>query len=218
MGKLEKWWFYNKTSLEISKYKEKKNHKLRRISTLQYKDTRISCESSHSAAYLRDFVPKSTCHPIPRAHEVYFNESYDTERQSHRRTLRTSMGTCVAGGRLAGTLTLMAGVWLTGTLCCMNWAACCFCCCSRRSCSCICSRMSCCRSRIREVMLEELKGGLEAPGCSELLWEEQRETAQLLPAPSSLRVCRTVLGQGAESAGLRGTAQWGARSRPTAGT
>lgn len=30
-------------------------------------------------------------------------------------------------------------------------------------------------------MLEELKGGLEAPGCSELLWEEQRETAQLLP-------------------------------------
>lgn len=128
------------------------------------------------------------------------------------------MGTCVAGGRLAGTLTLMAGVWLTGTLCCMNWAACCFCCCSRRSCSCICSRMSCCRSRIREVMLEELKGGLEAPGCSELLWEEQRETAQLPPVPSSLRVCRTVLGQGAESAGLRGTAKQGARSRPTAGT
>lgn len=30
-------------------------------------------------------------------------------------------------------------------------------------------------------MLEELKGGLEAPGCSELLWEEQREMAQLLP-------------------------------------
>lgn len=28
-------------------------------------------------------------------------------------------------------------------------------------------------------MLEELKGGLEAPGCSELLWEDQRKTAQL---------------------------------------
>lgn len=31
-------------------------------------------------------------------------------------------------------------------------------------------------------MLEELKGGLEAPGCSELLWEDQRETAQLPPS------------------------------------
>lgn len=136
------------------------------------------------------------------------------------RTLRTSMGTWVAGGRLVGTLTLMAGVWLTGTRCCMNWAACCFCCCSRRSCSCICSRMSCCRSRIREVMLEELKGGLEAPGCSELLWEDQRKTAQLPP--------RGMAAPGQSWWSPRGT--WGAmgedpphhkrgiRSRPTSGT
>lgn len=107
------------------------------------------------------------------------------------------MGTWVAGGRLAGTLTLMAGVWLTGTRCCMNWAACCFCCCSRRSCSCICSRMSCCRSRIREVMLEELKGGLEAPGCSELLWEDQKKDSSAstsrIAAPA-LTACRIYTG------------------------
>lgn len=45
-------------------------------------------------------------------------------------TLRTSMGTWVAEGSVVGTLTFMAGVGLTGTLCCMNWAACSFCCCS----------------------------------------------------------------------------------------
>lgn len=116
---------------------------------------------------------------MPRTASLLNKAGFEELLRSKVRTLRTSMGTWVAGGRLVGTLTLMAGVWLTGTRCCMNWAACCFCCCSRRSCSCICSRMSCCRSRIREVMLEELKGGLEAPGCSELLWEDQRETAQL---------------------------------------
>lgn len=116
------------------------------------------------------------------------------------------MGTWVAGGRLVGTLTLMAGVWLTGTRCCMNWAACCFCCCSRRSCSCICSRMSCCRSRIREVMLEELKGGLEAPGCSELLWEDQTKTAQLpqsgMAAPEA--GAGGVTGESGERGGSKG--------------
>lgn len=91
-------------------------------------------------------------------------------------TFRTSIGTWVAGGRLAGWLTLMAGVWLTAPLCWMNWAACCFCRCSRRSCSCICSRMSCCRSKIRDVILEELSGGLEAPGCSKLLRETPENT------------------------------------------
>lgn len=136
------------------------------------------CKSSRSETYLQDFGAGNIS-PTSLLHKAHFGEWVWSA--GTRRTLRTSMGTCVAGGRLAGTLTLMAGVWLTGTLCCMNWAACCFCCCSRRSCSCICSRMSCCRSRIREVMLEELKGGLEAPGCSELLWEEQREMAQLLP-------------------------------------
>lgn len=95
-------------------------------------------------------------------------------QEQHSRTLRTSIGTWAAEGRVVGTLTLIAGVWLTGTLCCMNWAACSFCCCSLRSCSCICSRMSCWRSKMRDVILEELIGGLEAPGCSaELLWENQ---------------------------------------------
>lgn len=115
------------------------------------------------------------CRKMPRTTSLLKKAGFEEFLSGKVRTLRTSMGTCVAGGRLVGTLTLMAGVWLTGTRCCMNWAACCFCCCSRRSCSCICSRMSCCRSRIREVMLEELKGGLEAPGCSELLWEDQRK-------------------------------------------
>lgn len=149
------------------------------------------------------------------------SESSWTERQRDRRTLRTSMGTWVAGGRLVGTLTLMAGVWLTGTRCCMNWAACCFCCCSRRSCSCICSRMSCCRSRIREVMLEELKGGLEAPGCSELLWEDQRETGSASTSAitaSAVGTCRIVPECGVGRVRIRRTTRGGIRSRPTSGT
>lgn len=75
-------------------------------------------------------------------------------------TLSTSIGTWAAGGKLAGTLTLMAGVW--AAVVCGYWQACCLCC-SRRSCSWSCSRISCCRSRMRDVMAEELSGGLEEP-------------------------------------------------------
>lgn len=79
-------------------------------------------------------------------------------------TFSTSIGTCAAGGKLTGTLTLMAGVW--ACVVCVYWEACCRCC-SRRSCSWSCSRISCCRSRMRDVMAEELSGGLD-----ELCWSD----------------------------------------------
>ena len=111
-------------------------------------------------------------------------KAWPNQQEWHSHTLRTSIGTWVAEGRVVGTLTFMAGVWLTGTLCCMNWAACSFCCCSLRSCSCICSRMSCWRSKMRDVILEELIGGLEAPGCSsELLWGNRKTHIEFLMRP-----------------------------------
>lgn len=91
-------------------------------------------------------------------------------------TLSTSIGTWAAGGKLAGTLTLMAGVW--ATLVCGYWEACCLCC-SRRSCSWSCSRISCCRSRMRDVMAEELSGGLEEPCWSDELLSKGREICQI---------------------------------------
>lgn len=51
-------------------------------------------------------------------------------------------------------------------------------------------------------MLEELKGGLEAPGCSELLWEDQRETAQLPQAGSRLQ--RSELAESHQNVGRDG--------------
>lgn len=86
------------------------------------------------------------------------------ELQPRPLTLSTSIGTWAVGGKLAGTLTLMAGVW--ATVVCGYWEACCLCC-SRRSCSWSCSRISCWRSRMRDVMAEELSGGLEEPCWSD---------------------------------------------------
>lgn len=85
-------------------------------------------------------------------------------------TFSTSIGTWATGGRLAGMLTLMVGVW--AALVCGYCTACCLSC-SRRSCSWSCSRISCCRSRTRDDMAS---GGLEDPCCSdELVWRERWE-------------------------------------------
>lgn len=90
--------------------------------------------------------------------EISLRRRAPQQQEPRLLTLSTSMGTWAAGGKLMGTLTLMAGVW--AAVVCGYWEDRCLCC-SRRSCSWSCSRMSCCRSRMRDVTTEELSGGLE---------------------------------------------------------